>query len=79
MLWQTFLIPSFYGFSVDGDYDKAYENIFIKNRAMYFSEFYNYVNSTEETNCLPLDAHWNHLGNQVAGNTLSKLLVEVEY
>lgn len=68
----------FYGFSVDGDSDKAYENIFITNGAGYFSEFYNYVDNTKGTNCLPLDAHWNHLGNKVAGNTLSKLLLEVE-
>ncbi|MDM8557619.1 SGNH/GDSL hydrolase family protein [Candidatus Parabeggiatoa sp. HSG14] len=68
----------FYGFSVDGEYDKDYENIFIKNGAMYFSEFYDYVDSTEGTNCHPLDTHWNHLGNKVAGDTLSKLLLELE-
>jgi hypothetical protein len=66
----------FYGFSVDGRYDKEYENIFVKHGGVYFGEFYNYVDSTEGTNCLPLDAHWNHLGNEVAGNMLSKLLVE---
>jgi len=69
----------FYGFSVDGDYDKAYENIFIKNGAMYFSQFYNYIDNIEGTNCLPLDAHWNHLGNKVVGDKLSKLLIEVEH
>jgi len=68
----------FYGFSVGGTYDKEYENIFVKHGAVYLSEFYNYVDSTEETNCLPLDGHWNHLGNQVAGNMLSKLLADYE-
>ncbi|RKZ93464.1 MAG: hypothetical protein DRR19_01070 [Candidatus Parabeggiatoa sp. nov. 1] len=69
----------FYGFSVDGEYDKESEAIFIKNGAVYFSEFYNYVDSTEGSNCLPLDTHWNHLGNQVAGDMLIKLLVEVKH
>ncbi|OAD22827.1 carbamoyltransferase family protein [Candidatus Thiomargarita nelsonii] len=72
----------FYGFLPSGKlkngFDKEYEKIFVKHGAVYFSEFYNYVDSTEGTNCLPLDGHWNHLGNKVAGNMLSKLLADYE-
>lgn len=75
---ENFPNTKFYGLSVDGNYEKEYENIFVKHGAVYFSEFYNYVDSIEGTNCLPLDNHWNHLGNKVAGNKLSKLLTDLE-
>jgi hypothetical protein len=66
----------FYGFSTDDTYEKEYESIFVKHKAGYFSEFHNYVNNIPETNCRPLDAHWNHFGNKVVGNMLNKLLME---
>ena len=70
----------FIGFSTDDTYEKEYESIFVKHKAGYFGEFYNNVNNIPETNCLPLDAHWNHLGNKVVGNMLNKRLIdEVEH
>jgi hypothetical protein len=66
----------FLGFSVDQSYDKQFETIFRKNGAEYISQFYKFVNGVEKTNCAPLDAHWNHFGNEVVGKKLSMLLRE---
>jgi len=65
----------FYGFSVDAMYDEQFKAIFRKHGAIYFSEFFKKVDNIAGTNCDPLDPHWNHLGNIVAGNMLT-LLVE---
>ncbi|KOR29803.1 hypothetical protein TI03_01365 [Achromatium sp. WMS1] len=65
----------FYGFAVSSlSDDREYERIFMKYGMIYFSRFSQYVDSIANTNCAPLDLHWNHLGNQIAGDMLSKLL-----
>jgi hypothetical protein len=63
-----------YGFSVDGAYDEEFRKIFEKYGAVYFKEFYKGVNRVQGTNCFPLDGHWNHLGNKVAGDLLTELI-----
>ena len=55
------------GFSTDEGYDSRFKEIFERNGAVYFSGFSSKVASIEGTNCLPLDGHWNHKGNRVAG------------
>ena len=66
---------TFYGFSVSGKtMDKQFEEIFINTGALYFSRFSDDVAKTEGTNCAPLDGHWNHLGNKLAGELLSELI-----
>ncbi|KOR33208.1 hypothetical protein TI05_02490 [Achromatium sp. WMS3] len=71
---KRFPNTKFYGFAVDNKYDHEYENIFTKHGMVYFSKFYQHVDNVANTNCLPLDSHWNHLGNEIAGNILTKLL-----
>ncbi len=65
---------TFYGFSADATYDKHFEKIFQQKGTIYFSNFSHYIDRIEGTNCKPLDGHWNHLVNRVAGNILSELI-----
>ncbi len=70
---------TFYGFAVAGkNDDQLFEEIFKNAGAYYLSEFSDYVSKTEGTNCAPLDGHWNHLGNQIAGNMLSEFLSDFD-
>lgn len=64
----------FIGFSVDPGYEDDFKNIFITNGGNYLSKVYENVNNIDNTNCTPLDAHWNHKGNRVAGEELYRLL-----
>lgn len=60
----------FIGFSVTEKHDNTYRKIFTKEGALYFDGFYKMVESVDYVNCLPLDKHWNHKGNRIAGKVL---------
>ncbi len=65
----------FFGFATGDEYDLAYQEIFQDLGAGYFPEVSRIVASDPEpTNCLPLDGHWNHHGNEVAGRLLAREL-----
>lgn len=64
----------FIGFSVDARYDRRYRDIFVANGAQYLEAFYREMRVGRRTDCLPLDNHWNHLGNEIAGKALSRRL-----
>jgi hypothetical protein len=68
----------FYGFSVGGGYDQEFEQIFLQNGAGYFPLFHEKVRQVADTDCRPLDAHWNHKGNRVAGEALLKQFRQTE-
>lgn len=68
----------FVGFSVDPNFEDDYKAIFLKNNADYLSDFYKAVDGVDHTNCQPLDAHWNHKGNRVAGEELFRRLNELQ-
>ena len=71
---NAFPDTAFIGFSVDPRFDREYEAIFTRSGASYLPAFYTALNAAGATNCLPLDNHWNHTGNQVAGEALSNRL-----
>ena len=54
--------------------DSAYEEIFRRHGAGYWSRFGSQVRmaTSDATDCRPWDRHWNHTGNRVAG----RLIVE---
>jgi len=65
----------FCGFAVDEQYDREYERVFEGEGAAYFANVSRLVASDPRpTNCLPLDEHWNHHGNEVAGRLLKEML-----
>lgn len=68
----------FYGFSVGGGYEDEFKKIFVQNGAGYFPDFFKTVNQVANTDCRPLDAHWNHLGNHVAGTALLRRFEQAE-
>jgi hypothetical protein len=68
---------TFIGFSVDQKYDEEYRKIFSRHGALYLPLFYKALDSRPKTDCKPLDSHWNHLGNQVAGMALKERIQEV--
>lgn len=65
---------TFIGFSVAAKDDSDFEHVFKKNGLSYFPGFYKYLSEIEGTDCQPLDGHWNHLGNTVAGKKLRELI-----
>ena len=67
---------TFVGFSVDPRYDRQYQAIFNNNGALYLASFFKELETGGKTDCRPLDTHWNHVGNQVAGVALSKRIRE---
>jgi len=67
----------FIGFSTEELYNKEFGEIFVKNGADYWEDFPKFMNDQENTNCLPLDAHWNHYGNVVAGEKLFELFTKL--
>lgn len=68
---------TFIGFSVDRKYDREYRDIFNRYGALYLPSFHKELDSRQRTNCNPLDSHWNHLGNQVAGQALKERIGQV--
>ena len=68
---------TFIGFSVDQKYDEEYRKIFNRHGALYLPLFYKALDARHNTDCKPLDSHWNHLGNQVAGLALSERIGQV--
>ena len=67
----------FIGFAVNNLYNEKFEQIFINNGANYWEKFGKFMNDHENTNCLPLDDHWNHYGNVVAGKKLFELFTKL--
>jgi len=66
----------FIGFSVDSSYDEAYRAAFETQGALYFSGLPAQVQKAgagARLDCAPVDAHWNHAGNRVAGQVLLQL------
>lgn len=74
---STFSDTTFIGFSVDPQFDRKYEEIFTRNGGSYLPAFYKALNAVDATDCRPLDSHWNHTGNQVAGAEFSNRLSEL--
>jgi hypothetical protein len=69
----------FFGFSADEEFDREFSQIFERAGAAYFDGVSQIVASDPQpTDCLPLDGHWNHHGNQVAGHLLEKLLNQAD-
>jgi hypothetical protein len=68
---------TFIGFSVDQKYDEEYWKIFNRHGALYLPLFYKALDARRKTDCKPLDSHWNHLGNQVAGLALRERIGQV--
>lgn len=73
MAMQKYPNTEFYGFCVEEKFDTEFEQIFRSNGANYFRKFRARVDQVGGTDCRPLDAHWNHHGNRVAGRELLKL------
>jgi hypothetical protein len=72
---QQYRATRFIGFSADPDYDVQYEKIFRAAGADYFPGIAGQLQASgSRFNCLPLDGHWNHLGNRLAGQILSARL-----
>lgn len=67
-----------YGFSVNKAHDEQFMEIFEKNEAIYFADFSEYMASHKNTDCLPLDFHWNHNGNKIAGERIAALILSSE-
>ena len=67
---------TFIGFSVNVPYDAAFQEMFIRNNAHYWHGFAKFMATHDNYNCYPLDAHWNHYGNIVAGEKIFKLFEE---
>lgn len=68
----------FIGFSVNDLYDEDFNRIFENNGALYWQKFAKYMETHEKYNCVPLDAHWNHYGNVVAGTRLYELFEQLK-
>lgn len=66
----------FIGFSVNKRYDSEFNSLFKKAHFSYWSGFAEYMDGYDKMNCAPLDAHWNHYGNRVAGEHIFSLLQE---
>jgi hypothetical protein len=65
----------FFGFAADQQYDREYKQVFEGEGAAYFAGVSRLVaRESRPTNCLPLDEHWNHYGNEVAGRLLKEML-----
>jgi len=72
---ELFGVPIF-AFTTGSRFDKEYEELFRDSDVVYFSGFTNDSRfEDEKTNCEPLDGHWNKLGNAVAGQKLTELLL----
>lgn len=65
------------GFSANPRFDEQYERIFGRSGALYLPRFPRALNDVGGTDCMPLDSHWNHLGNEIAGSVLSERLRQI--
>lgn len=74
---KTYPDTTFIGFSIGPKFDNEYEEIFTGNGALYLPAFYESLDAVEHTDCRPLDNHWNHAGNAVAGKILSERLRQI--
>lgn len=62
----------FIGLSVDERYEVAYRGIFEREGAEYIAGFAAAMKQRHRRiDCAPLDAHWNHDGNEVAARLLA--------
>ena len=68
----------FVGFSTDPIFESEYKAIFMENGGEYLDKFYSCFVGAGRTNCNPLDAHWNHLGNLVAGKKMSEMIKKIQ-
>lgn len=68
----------FIGFSVNDLYDEEFGGIFYNNGALYWQKFAKYMDEHQKYNCVPLDAHWNHYGNVVAGKRMFELFEQLK-
>jgi hypothetical protein len=64
------------GFATDAAHEERYREIFAKHGYLYLDTFYESIDRELNTNCWPLDGHWNHRGNYVAGVRLYRLLCQ---
>jgi len=70
----------FIGFSVDSTWDKQYQTAFESQGALYFAGLPEKISKAgrgERLDCAPVDPHWNHAGNRVAGEVLLQLTEQV--
>jgi hypothetical protein len=68
----------FAGFSVNQEHDDEYAEIFRRHGARYWTGLGARVGaSPTRTDCAPLDWHWNHAGNRIAGEMLAALVMEM--
>ena len=64
------------GFATDAAHDERYREIFATQGYLYLDEFYESIDRELNTNCWPLDGHWNHWGNHIAGVRVYELLCQ---
>ena len=65
----------FIGFSADSLYERAYREAFTRAGAAWLNLVSDRVAAGPgRTDCLPVDGHWNHNGNERAGAVIAELL-----